>query len=183
MIMDLMRCKTLCTLVLLVLVPQLALATTPPVTDGKPTQLPLLTDIALQQGGTLVGRLTDSKGMLLQQEKITIRQDQQMIAETTTDKNGQFRVNGLRGGIYEVASARGAGSFRAWAANTAPPTARQFAVLIENDDVVRGQFGWMADPGQNYGLGLSAAQWVGIAVGTAGIVVGTIALVRSDDAS
>ena len=181
MIMQLMRSKTLCGLVLLVLTPQLTFAGTPEVETAK--RSPMLTDIALQKGGVLVGRLTDKEGQLLDRQKIVLRLDEQVVAEVTTGKNGQFRVKGLHGGIYEIASDRGAGSFRAWADDTAPPSAKQFVVLIENDDVVRGQLGVTPGPSQSGRLGLSVAQWIGIGVGVAGLTVGTIALVRDKDAS
>ncbi|MEE2780660.1 MAG: hypothetical protein VX431_00525 [Planctomycetota bacterium] len=178
--MRLMRSKTLCTLVLLIATPQFSLAAAP---KAEKKRSPLLTDIALQKGGVLVGRLTDKEGNLRDKQKIILRLDQEVVAEVTTGKNGQFQVKGLQGGIYEVASEHGAGSFRAWADDTAPPSAKQFVVLIENDDVVRGQFGLAPDPSQFPRLRLSPAQWVGIGVGVAGLTVGTIALVQDNDAS
>jgi hypothetical protein len=177
MSMKLMRCKTLASLVLLVLVPQLTLAATPKVEAEKPARLPVLTDIALQKGGILVGRLTDDKGKLRGEQKIIIRQENQLVAEVTTGKNGQFMVEGLQGGIYEIASDKGAGSFRAWATDTAPPSAKQFAVLIEGDEVVRGQWGWVPTPGSFPSPNFTVGEWIGITLGAAGLVVGTIALV------
>ena len=183
MSMKLMRCKTLCILVLLFLVPQLTIATTPEVQTEKPSRLPQLTDIALKEGGTMIGRITDREGKLLSQQKIVVRQENRLVAEVTSGKNGEFIVEGLRGGIYEIASQQGVGSFRAWAEGTAPPSAKHFALLVENGDVVRGQWGWMPNPSQYRGTGLSVGQWVGITLGAAGLVVGTIALVRDNDAS
>ena len=116
--MRLMRSKTLCTLVLLIATPQFSLAAAP---KAEKKRSPLLTDIALQKGGVLVGRLTDKEGNLRDKQKIILRLDQEVVAEVTTGKNGQFQVKGLQGGIYEVASEHGAGSFRAWADDTAPP--------------------------------------------------------------
>ena len=182
--MDSMRCKTLCTIVLATLIPQLSLAATPQA--DPPSAKPLLTDIALQKGGILVGRLTSKKGELRDAQKIVIRQKDKAVAEVTTGKNGQFIVEGLQGGVYEIASEHGAGSFRAWSAGTAPPSAKQFAVLIDSDDVVRGQWGWVPAPptlptipAPNFTVG----EWLGISFGVAGLAVGTIALIDSDDAS
>ena len=175
--MELMRCKTLCIFVLLVLVPQLTIATTPEVKTEKPSRLPQLTDIALKKGGTLIGRITDREGKLLGQQKIVVRQENQLVAEVTSGKNGEFIVEGLRGGIYEIASQQGAGSFRAWAEGTAPPSAKQFAVLIEGDEVVRGQLSWMPTPGSFPSPNFTVGEWIGITLGAAGLVVGTIALV------
>ena len=175
-----MRHKVICTVMLFVLVPEFAHATKPSVPNTNiKTEKPLLTDIALQPGGILVGRVLSLPERPQKQQKIVIRQNNQVVAEVTTGANGQFTANGLRGGIYEITSSQGVGSFRAWADGTAPPSARQFAVLVDNADVVRGQWGWMPYPGSN----LSVAQWVGISVGVAGLAVGTIALVDSRDPS
>lgn len=175
-----MRHKVICTIMLLALVPDLAFATKPSVPNATPkTEKQLLTDIALQPGGVLVGRILSSQDKLQTQQKIIIRQNNQVVTEVTTGTNGQFAVNGLRGGVYEISSPQGVGTFRAWANGTAPPSAKQFAVLVDNADVVRGQWGWMPYPGSN----LSVAQWIGISVGVAGLVVGTIALVDDRDPS
>jgi hypothetical protein len=180
MSMELMRGKTLCTLVLLTLVPQIALAAKPQVAADKP--MPMLTDIALQKGGILVGRLTGKKGELRDKQKIVIRKDNKLVAEVITGKNGQFTVEGLQGGIYEIASNQGAGSFRAWAEGTSPPSAKQFAVLVDSDEVVRGQWGWVPTPGPIAAPNFTVGEWLGISLGAAGLVVGTIALIE-DDAS
>ena len=100
-----------------------------------------------------------------------------IVVQGITGKNGQFMIEGLQGGIYEIASDRGAGSFRAWATDTAPPSAKQFAVLIEGDEVVRGQLSWMPTPGSFPSPNFTVGEWIGITLGAAGLVVGTIALV------
>ena len=177
--MDVMRYKTLCAIALVTLIAQLSDAATP---NSKPSK-PMLTDIALQKGGVLVGRLTGKKGQLRGQQKIVIRQNGQLIEEVTTGKNGQFKVKGLRGGIYEIASEHGVGGFRAWSAGTAPPSAKQFAVLIDSNEVVRGQWGWIPTPGAIPAPNFTVGEWLGVSAGVAGLAVGTIALIDSDDAS
>ncbi|MEC7696602.1 MAG: hypothetical protein VYA11_05855 [Planctomycetota bacterium] len=181
MSMDFMRCKILCAIALATLIPQLSIAATPQVEPQN--SKPMLTDIALQKGGVLVGRLTGKKGKLRAQQRIAIRQNGQLVEEVTTGKNGQFKVKGLRGGIYEIASEHGIGSFRAWSAGTAPPSAKQFAVLIDSDEVVRGQWGWVPTPGAIPTPNFTVGEWLGISAGVAGLAVGTIALIDSDDAS
>ena len=177
MIMHFMRCKTICFLAITALLPQFALAATPQVNNAEKAAI---TDIALHDGGILVGRVLDRNGESLVRQKISVRQNADLIAETVTDKNGQFIIDGLRGGIYQIASERGVGSFRAWAHQTAPPTAHQLALLVEDDQVVRGQFGWLPFPSTK----VSAAEWIAITLGAAGLIVGTIALTQEDsDAS
>ena len=71
-----MQHKVICTVMLLTLVPDLALATKPSVPNATPkTEKPLLTDIALQPGGVLVGRVLNSKEKVQKQQKI-INHDQ-----------------------------------------------------------------------------------------------------------
>ena len=180
MSMHRMRHKALCTAILLTLVPGLTHAATPAVpTPNTAPAKPLLTDIALQPGGVLVGRVISTQGEPGKVQKILVRQGNLRVTEVTSSATGQFTVEGLRGGIYEISASEGVGSFRAWAEGTAPPSAKQYAVLIDSDEVVRGQWGWMPYPGSN----LSVGQWIGISVGVAGLVVGTIALVREPDPS
>ena len=174
MIMHFMRCKTICLLVITALLPQFALAATPQVNNAEKAAI---TDIALHDGGILVGRVLDRNGESMTRQKISVRQNARLIAETMTDKNGQFIINDLRGGIYQITSERGVGSFRAWAHQTAPPTAHQLALLVEDDQVVRGQFGWLPFPNTT----VSAAEWIAITLGAAGLIVGTIALTQVDD--
>tara|TARA_E500000331_G_C17191210_1_gene684962 strand:+ start:103 stop:624 length:522 start_codon:yes stop_codon:yes gene_type:complete len=173
--MNWMRQKIFCSSMLLLLVPQLAIAAKPQLQVKQP----MLTDIALQRGGILVGRVVARKDALSEKQTIVIRQNNKLVAEVAAGKNGQFMVEGLQGGIYEISSDQGSGNFRAWAADTAPPSAKQFALLIDSDEVVRGQWGWAPYPGSN----LSVGQWIGISVGVAGLVVGTIALVQDPDPS
>ena len=52
---------------------------------------------------------------------------------------GRFRVAGLRGGMYRLMAGNRALAVRVWARTTAPPGARQLAVVNVGDTTIRGQ--------------------------------------------
>ena len=178
MITHFMRCKIICLTVVGILLPQFTLAATPDVQVVAETEKSVITDIALHDGGILVGRLANQKSPVAANQKVTVRQDTKVIAEVITDKNGQFIVHDLRGGIYQIESDGngGVGNFRAWAPQTAPPTAHQVAFLVEDDQVVRGQMSRFVP---NFGGCGNVLTWTAIGLGIAGITVGTIALTAS----
>ena len=60
------------------------------------------------------------------------------IARLETDQRGRFAVNGLKGGVYQVATVGQQGVYRMWAPRTAPPVAKKGLILVSGD-VVRGQ--------------------------------------------
>ena len=98
-------------------------------------------DIALRDGGLLVGLVVDAQAKPLAKAEVSIRQAGKEVARTTTDKNGVFAAKGLRGGQYQVATAQGVVNYRLWADKTAPPTARSAAMVISSDKVVAGNYG------------------------------------------
>ena len=151
----------------------------PPAAEGQPSvgPAPAVADVALHAGGMLLGQVVDQQGLPVANTVVRLRQRDRVVAEIQTDDVGGFSATGLRGGIYQITSERGVGSFRAWAHQTAPPTAHQLALLVEDDQVVRGQFGWL--PFSN--TTVSAAEWIAITLGAAGLIVGTIALTQVDD--
>ena len=107
----------------------------------------VVTDIALQQGGLLVGQVMGRDGSVRAGEQVAILFGNREVVRTTTDENGIFAAAGLRGGQYRVASNEGASLIRAWAPNTAPPAAREGSLLVVGDQAVRGQIsnspGWV----------------------------------------
>lgn len=98
----------------------------------------LATDIALQQGGLLVGQVLDQQGAPQSGHGVALLQGNREVARTKTDENGVFAVAGMRGGQYQVVTDESSNSIRAWAPNTAPPTAREGSLIIVGDQVVRG---------------------------------------------
>jgi hypothetical protein len=134
---------------------------------------PLFTDVALQQGGTLVGNVVDQQGIAQPGTEVMVRQRDAEIGRTMTDKNGNFAVQGLRGGQYELATSQGVSVVRAWSPETAPPAARPLARIVQGMETVRGNF---------MGMSTGTLLGVGVAVTAIGVGVG-VALANDDDNS
>ena len=111
-------------------------------------------DVALGDGGVLVGQIVDAQGAAVAMATVTLADHQQEIARVRSDEEGKFSVQSLRGGVYRISSRGQDAMYRLWAPNTAPPAAQQGVTLVVGDDVVRGQYGNSPGP---FG---SMAQWV-----------------------
>ncbi|MEM9187292.1 MAG: carboxypeptidase-like regulatory domain-containing protein [Planctomycetota bacterium] len=96
-------------------------------------------DIALRDGGLLVGQVVDAQGKPLAEAAVSVRLGHNEIVITTTDKNGVFAAKGLRGGEYQVVTGGGQVAYRLWAPQTAPPAASNGALIVTGHDVVNGQ--------------------------------------------
>lgn len=96
-------------------------------------------DVALQQGGVLLGQVVDSQGGALINTPIVLFNGSKEIARVHTDRAGKFSVHGLKGGVYQVASTGQHGVYRLWAAQTAPPAAQLGLLLVSDNNFVRGQ--------------------------------------------
>ena len=111
--------------------------------SGQIAQQPVAIDVALHEGGVLVGQIVDEQGASANGSLVSIQQNGQQLAETTTDTDGRFVVRGLQGGVYQITTAQGGGLYRFWATNTAPPSAQPGVLVVNGEGVVRGQFGGM----------------------------------------
>jgi hypothetical protein len=69
---------------------------------------------------------------------VSVWQSDVRVAATKADANGNFTVTGLRTGVHQVAAGQGVGVYRFWAPNTAPPAAGKQALLVADQNVVRG---------------------------------------------
>ena len=111
-------------------------------------------DVALGEGGVLVGQVVDAQGVAVAMAKVTLADHKQEIAQVRADQEGKFSVPGLRGGVYRISSRGQDAMYRLWAPHTAPPVAQQGVILVVGDDVIRGQYGTSPGPFA------SIAQWV-----------------------
>jgi len=119
-----------------------------------------MADVALRPGGVLVGQVVDSQGSPQQNLAVSLWTGPQRLAETYTDGQGYFAFSGLPGGVYQVVTGQNRESFRAWAAITAPPNAREGLLVIHGIPLARGQ-------GQRLAFWLSNPWVLGAAVATA----------------
>jgi len=96
---------------------------------AAPAPTPAVVDIALADGGVLHGQVVDLQGSGTAGVPVSVRtQDREVTSATTTDQ-GRFSVQGLRGGVYQVATGQGQGVYRLWSAGTAPPSAQKDAIV------------------------------------------------------
>jgi hypothetical protein len=110
-----------------------------------------ITDVALRDGGTMVGAVYSAEGLPQAGQLVSVQTSGREVARTTTDDHGRFTAEGLKGGVYQLVTTDGMSTYRVWSAGTAPPAA-QPAALVVTGDVVRG-FGhhggigaWLSNP-------------------------------------
>ena len=129
------------------------------------------TDVALRQGGMLVGQVVDAQGAVQAERPVLVLYGEQEVVRTMTDENGVFAAQGLRGGQYRIITEGGESHNRLWAANTAPPAAGDSVVVVSDPNVIRGQWGY----GGGYATGW--LDWVrSHPYITAGIVAAAVAI-------
>lgn len=123
----------------IVLPQQLVLAgDTTPTAAAKQTKDAIL-DVSLDKAGSLSGFVVDAQGKPQANQVVRVMQGRTEVAKATTNAKGQFEVKGLRGGVYGIVSAKGATGYRVWTSNAAPKTAKQFAVVVKDTQLVRAQ--------------------------------------------
>ncbi|MAT71710.1 MAG: hypothetical protein CMJ58_19560 [Planctomycetaceae bacterium] len=134
-------------------------------------------DVALGDGGTLVGQLVDAQGAPLAGAPVSIQSGGREIVRATTDAQGQFSITGLKGGMLEIAAPGHYQSYRCWAPRTAPPAANSGVLMVANGDLLRGQYGACPTPGCSPGPFGTAMGWVAQhPLITAGVVAAAIAI-------
>jgi hypothetical protein len=96
-------------------------------------------DVALDDGGTLSGQVVDAQGKPVVRTSVAISQLDREVASAVTDRSGHFRVSGLRGGMYRLATGKTMRVYRFWAPGTAPPSVRCGTLVVPNEEQVLGQ--------------------------------------------
>jgi len=121
--------------VLGICLPQTSLASRPV------KQAPVVVDVALGQGGVLLGQFVDTNGAAKANTPVSLRLGNRELAKANTDNNGYFAFSGLRGGVYQLVAPKSVATYRAWAEQTAPPQAEKVALVVAGRELVRGQWG------------------------------------------
>lgn len=127
---------------------------------------PKVVDVALQDGGVLLGQVVTPEGRPVPQTIVTVESGQQVLGVVKTDEMGRFAIKGLSGGVYRMTAANGTGTYRLWSPRTAPPGAQQAMLIVAGQDVTRGQTRigqWLRNPWV-IGGGIAAAIAIPIAV-------------------
>ena len=98
-------------------------------------------DVALRPGGVLQGQVVDPQGVPAAATRVVLAQEGKPTAATQTDAQGRFAFTGLKGGVYQLATAQGGGMYRLWTPGAAPPAAHADALVVSGGTVVRGGMG------------------------------------------
>ena len=117
-----------------------------------------IVDVSLVDGGVLQGQVISAQGQALANAPVVIHQGKTELANTSTDKDGKFALQGLKGGVYVVSTKGAAGVVRAWTPRTAPPSSVQGVLLVPETATARAQ-----DDGEGTNWGLGALIVGGIA--------------------
>jgi hypothetical protein len=120
------------------------------VKTASKSQMPVTTDVALAKGGTFTGQVVNAQGKGLDGATVSVQQSGREVARTVTNKEGHFAVTNLRGGTYEVVAGQSRNTYRFWAANAAPPSAKSQTLIVSDAQVARGQW---CDSGCDTGCG------------------------------
>ncbi len=143
-------------------------------------------DVTLDANDVLSGYLVDVQGKPQANAAVVIHQGRKQVALTKTNAKGQFETRGLKGGVYQVSSEKGASLFRVWKNGTAPRQASKLALVVTDQNVVRAQpnGGFLGLGGGGGGLGgLGGVSLTTVGIG-AGIIAGTtIAVIEATDNS
>jgi hypothetical protein len=102
-------------------------------------QAPPLADVKLHEGGVLLGQVVDAQSAAVPEADVALSSRGRELAKAKTDKNGYFAFGGLHAGVYQVVTADGQSTFRAWTQKAAPPVAQPGLLVIAGDEAVRGQ--------------------------------------------
>ncbi len=97
-------------------------------------------DVKMTAGG-VEGAVVNANRAESAGSRVVILHRGEVKAQVKTDKNGRFRVENLKGGVYQFRTEQGGGAFRLWAERTAPPKAATKLLIVEQGKVVRGIFG------------------------------------------
>ena len=95
-------------------------------------------DVALDAEGGLRGWLITSGGAPLGGIRVSAFLGDRLVGFAWSEADGRFVIPSLRGGAYRLSAGGSAALVRVWAPQTAPPGARDSALLLSGP-VVRGQ--------------------------------------------
>jgi len=115
--------------------------------DGQPASgkrassaPPRVLDVVLDSEGVLKGVVVDGQGHVVSDETLVLKQGRREVGRARTSQDGVFQVTGLRSGVYQMSTPQGESVYRVWTAETAPKSARQLALVVNETRQVRGQF-------------------------------------------
>lgn len=131
-------------------------------------------DVELSANGTLQGQVFTPDGRPVNNAAVELRYQGSPVARTATSANGQFIIEGVRGGAHEVAVGALATPVRLWKSGTAPEGALTGLVVAGNEQIVRGQdcdpYGNPCPPSSGFGL-IDVVTLAMVGTSVAGLVI------------
>lgn len=118
--------------------PMLAQAQKPAIAEQKPAQA-LAVDVTLHEDGVLIGQLVGASGKPSADSKVRLILPNGRKAEATTNADGGFAFKNVRG-VARLESDKTALMVRSWTSEAAPPSAAPAVLLVEGDEIARGQY-------------------------------------------
>ena len=107
-------------------------------TTAHVAQALTVVDVALQKDGLLRGQVVDKQGQPLAAAEIQLTNGRKEW-RTQADAKGQFQLAGISGATYSLQVGEQILLLRAWAAGTAPPSATDGILFVQDSDVVLAQ--------------------------------------------
>jgi hypothetical protein len=127
------------------ILPEPILNAAPPAPTPSPTPSPVqppaksISDVKLDAAGYLHGMVVDLQGTPIANARVVVAQGKQDLGEVRTDSMGRFSAGPLGRGDYLMKSGGQSRAVRAWTPKMAPPAAKQVALLVTGDELIRGQ--------------------------------------------
>ena len=125
--------------------PQMSLLAETPAAKRVTANVNSIPDIVMSESGTMNGRVCDHNGKVIEGAKVVLKQDNKIVGTTVTNNDGIYSFKNLKGGVYYPSAGNTEGVFRVWSKKSAPPSAKEHALLVMGENGTRGQFGG-ADP-------------------------------------
>ncbi len=100
---------------------------------------PLIGDVRLHGQDVFIGQVVTRDYVPLEGQTVTLINADRALAAAKTDARGYFAFRGLENGVYQLAVLDQRMAYRVWTAQTAPPAAHPGALIVVENDVVRGQ--------------------------------------------
>jgi hypothetical protein len=107
----------------------------PPVSRSTPQ----IHDVALGSGGRLVGQFVDGQGQPRANQTVMVVRPSGQQWQTQTDASGRFVLEGMSGGLYQIATTDAVIACRCWSDNAAPPASIREVLIVSGDGIQRGQ--------------------------------------------
>ncbi|HVJ66511.1 MAG TPA: carboxypeptidase-like regulatory domain-containing protein [Caulifigura sp.] len=139
-----------------------------------PAATPKIKDVRLTSAGELAGKVVTAQGTGVEGAAITISQNGKPVSKAVSTASGEFKVTGLKTGVYQVSSVQAAQYVRVWQDDVAPPMACTQTTLVQGPCARCQNDGLETDE-----LIIGATAFAALGVGIAALVVAN----NDDDSS